>query len=52
MDGGVALDTVQQVVRAGAEVLVAGNAVFGAGDPKSNAQKMLKAAMEATLQKV
>jgi ribulose-phosphate 3-epimerase len=52
VDGGVALDTVQQVVRSGAEVLVAGNAVFGTGDPKSNAQKMLKAAMEATLQKV
>ena len=52
VDGGVTLDTVQQVVRSGAEVLVAGNAVFGAGDPKSNAQKMLKAAMEATLQKV
>ena len=52
VDGGVALDTDQQVVRSGAEVLVAGNAVFGSGDPKSNAQKMLKAAMEATLQKV
>jgi len=52
VDGGVALDTVQQIVRCGAEVLVAGNAVFGSGDPKSNAQKMLKAAMEATLQKV
>lgn len=52
VDGGVALDTVQQVVRSGAEVLVAGNAVFGSGDPKSNAQKILKAAMEATLQKV
>ena len=52
VDGGVTLDTVQQVVRSGAEVLVAGNAVFGTGDPKSNAQKMLKAAMEATLLKV
>ena len=52
VDGGVALDTVQRIVRSGAEVLVAGNAVFGAGDPKTNAQKMLKAAMEATLQKV
>ena len=51
VDGGVALDTVQQVVHSGAEVLVAGNAVFGAGDPRSNAQKLLKAAMEATLQK-
>ncbi len=52
VDGGVAMDTVQQVVRAGAEILVAGNAVFGSGDPKSNAQKLLKAATEATLQKV
>ncbi len=52
VDGGISLDTVAQVVRAGAEVLVAGNAVFGSGDPKSNAQQMLKAAYEATLQKV
>jgi len=52
VDGGIALDTVQQVVRSGAEVLVAGNAVFGAGDPKTNAQRLLKSAMEATLQKV
>jgi ribulose-phosphate 3-epimerase len=52
VDGGVTLDTVQQAVRFGAEVLVAGNAVFGSGDPKSNTQKMLKAAMDATLQKV
>jgi ribulose-phosphate 3-epimerase len=52
VDGGVALDTVGEVVRAGAEILVAGNAVFGKGDPKSNAQKLLRAATEATLQKV
>lgn len=52
VDGGVAMDTVGDVVRAGAEILVAGNAVFGHGDPKSNAQKLLKAAAEATLQKV
>jgi ribulose-phosphate 3-epimerase len=52
VDGGVALDTVSEVVRAGAEILVAGNAVFGKGDPKENAQKLLKAATEATLQKV
>src|SRR4029079_12388074 len=32
VDGGVALDTVADVVRAGAEILVAGNAVFGHGD--------------------
>jgi len=52
VDGGVALDTVAGVVQAGAEILVAGNAVFGKGDPKENAAKLLKAATEASLQKV
>jgi ribulose-phosphate 3-epimerase len=52
VDGGITLDTIGKVVRAGAEVLVAGNAVFGAGDPKTNTQKLLKAALEATLQRV
>ncbi len=52
VDGGVALDTVTDVVRAGAEILVAGNAVFGSGDPTRNAQHLLKAATEAALQKV
>jgi ribulose-phosphate 3-epimerase len=52
VDGGVALDTVAEVVRAGAELLVAGSAVFGQGDAKANAQKLLKAANEATMQKV
>ena len=52
VDGGVALDTVGDVVRAGAEILVAGNAVFGKGDPKKNAQELLKAATEAALQRV
>ena len=52
VDGGVALNTVPQVVRAGAEILVAGNAVFSQGDPKINAENLLKAALEATMQKV
>jgi ribulose-phosphate 3-epimerase len=52
VDGGIALDTVAEAVQAGAEILVAGNAVFGRGNPKTNAQKLLKAALEATLQKV
>ena len=52
VDGGIGLDTVAEVVRAGAEILVTGNAVFGQGDPKTNAQKLLKAAAEATLLKV
>jgi len=52
IDGGVALDTIGDVVRSGAEILVAGNAVFGKGDPKVNAQNLLKAAHEASLIKV
>ncbi len=52
VDGGIALDTIADVVRAGAEVLVAGNAVFGKGDAKRNVQDLLKTAREATLQKV
>lgn len=52
VDGGVSLETIVEVVRAGAEILVAGNAVFGSGDPTSNARNLLKAAHEATLQKV
>jgi ribulose-phosphate 3-epimerase len=52
VDGGVALDTIADVVHAGAEILVAGNAVFGKGDPKKNAESLLKAATEAALQKV
>ena len=51
VDGGVALDTVAEIVRAGAEVLVAGSAVFGKGDPKDNAQTLLRAANQALLQR-
>jgi ribulose-phosphate 3-epimerase len=52
VDGGVAIETVADVVQAGAEILVAGNAVFGNGDPSKNAQALLKAAAEAALLKV
>ncbi len=52
VDGGVSLETVEDVVRAGAEILVAGNAVFGSGNPKNNAEALLKAATEAALLKV
>jgi ribulose-phosphate 3-epimerase len=52
VDGGVAMDTIADVVHAGAEILVAGNAVFGKGDPKKNAESLLRAATEAALQKV
>ena len=41
--------TVGEVVRAGADLLVAGNAVFGHGDPKQNAGELLRAARATTL---
>jgi ribulose-phosphate 3-epimerase len=52
IDGGISTETVTEVVRAGAEILVAGNAVFGHGRPRENVQQLLKLAGEATLQKV
>jgi len=48
VDGGVDLTTVGDVVKAGAELLVAGNAVFGHGDVRTNAVKLLEAARSAT----
>jgi ribulose-phosphate 3-epimerase len=47
VDGGVAHDTVARVVQAGADLLVAGNAVFGAGEPERDARALLAAAREA-----
>jgi ribulose-phosphate 3-epimerase len=52
IDGGIGVDTVAECVRAGVEILVAGNAVFGEGDPRENTQRLLKLAAEATLQRV
>jgi ribulose-phosphate 3-epimerase len=51
VDGGIALDTIGAVVEAGAEILVAGNAVFGRGDSGHNVQQLLQAARSATLRK-
>jgi len=49
VDGGVDLETVSDIVKAGAELLVAGNAVFGHGDIRANAAQLLEAARNATL---
>jgi len=49
VDGGVDLETVSDVVKAGAELLVAGNAVFGQGDIRANAARLLETARAATL---
>jgi len=47
VDGGVAHNTVAPIVQAGAELLVAGNAVFGAGQPEQDARSLLAAARQA-----
>jgi ribulose-phosphate 3-epimerase len=47
VDGGVAHDTVARIVQAGADLLVAGNAVFGAGQPEQDARVLLAAARKA-----
>jgi len=47
VDGGVAHDTVAQVVQAGADLLVAGSAVFGAGHPEQDARALLAVARAA-----
>ena len=52
VDGGVTLNNIAEVVQAGAEIIVTGNAIFGMGDAKINTERLLKAAKEATLVKV
>jgi ribulose-phosphate 3-epimerase len=47
VDGGVALDTVASVVQAGAEMLVAGSAVFEKGRTEQNAIELLRVARAA-----
>jgi ribulose-phosphate 3-epimerase len=47
VDGGVAHDTVGGIVEAGAELLVAGNAVFGEGRAERDARALLEAARRA-----
>ena len=50
VDGGVSHETVADIVRAGAELLVAGSAVFDGHDIAANARNLLKAAQEAAPQ--
>jgi len=49
MDGCMALDTIGAAVRAGVVVVVAGNAVFGRGDPAENVRQLMRAAQQATM---
>lgn len=48
VDGGIAEDTVVEVVQAGADMLVAGSAVFQRGKTTQNARKLLRAATRKT----
>ncbi len=48
VDGGVADDTVESVVRAGADMLVAGSAIFAGGKAEENAKRFLDIARRAT----
>ncbi len=47
VDGGVAYETVTRIVQAGAELLVAGQAVYGAEQPEADARALLAAARQA-----
>jgi ribulose-phosphate 3-epimerase len=49
VDGGVAHETIALVVEAGAELLVAGSAVFGEGQAERDGRSLLNAAREAGL---
>jgi ribulose-phosphate 3-epimerase len=47
VDGGIHHETVAEVVRAGAEILVAGSAIFEQGNPGENTRHLLKSALDA-----
>ena len=49
IDGGIDLETIGAAVKAGVEIFVAGNAVFGHGDPAVNVEELLRAAHDATM---
>jgi ribulose-phosphate 3-epimerase len=42
IDGGVTLENLDQVAATGVDMIVAGSAVFGTGDPRSAAQTMVR----------
>jgi ribulose-phosphate 3-epimerase len=44
VDGGVDMTNVRTLAQAGADILVAGQAVFGAGDAERNARRLVEAA--------
>lgn len=46
IDGGIDLDNIASVVAAGAEIIVAGSAVFGSGDPEAAVQELREATVD------
>jgi ribulose-phosphate 3-epimerase len=50
VDGGVDADTIERCAEAGADVFVAGNAVYGAGDPDEAVRNLRATAAAATFQ--
>jgi len=47
VDGGVGMNTVADIARAGGEILVAGTSVFGAADPADAVRKLRQAGVDA-----
>lgn len=51
IDGGIDLENAADAVRAGAEILVSGSAIFGASDPATAYRKMSTAVLEGSRQR-
>jgi ribulose-phosphate 3-epimerase len=51
VDGGIGPDTVPTVVRAGAEILVAGTSIFHTADPAAAVRELQRLASEAVMQR-
>lgn len=47
VEGGVGLENLEELVRAGADILVAGSAIFHRGDPKARLGEMIRLAASA-----
>jgi ribulose-phosphate 3-epimerase len=46
IDGGIDLENITSVVTAGAEIIVAGSAIFGAGDPEAAVRELREATVQ------
>jgi ribulose-phosphate 3-epimerase len=46
IDGGIDRTNIEQVVAAGADMIVAGSAIFGRGDPEAAARQLREATVQ------